>query len=78
VSQMVPPDRGRDAALATARQCARHDSATVAAAKRFVKRDLAAELAEEKRLFLALFDRAVVVDALRTFCNSTDVRPYLA
>ncbi|MCB9506952.1 MAG: enoyl-CoA hydratase/isomerase family protein [Myxococcales bacterium] len=78
VAQMVPPGRGLEVAVATARQAALHDPETVAAAKAFAKPALEDELRAERELFLRLFERPVVAQALATFCASTDVRPYLA
>ena len=76
-SRMVPAGRGLDAATALARQAAGFDPETVRAAKAFSKPIPRDRLAEEKEIFLRLFDRPLVVDALRTFVESDDVRPYL-
>lgn len=78
VSQMVPGGRGAEVARRTAAQVTRYDRDARATCKAFVKPLPVARLAEEKAHFVRLFQRPVVRDALRTFCESTDVRPYLA
>ena len=78
VSQMVPVGAGAEAARRLAAQTTRFDAEAVRTTKAFMKPLPADELATEKAHFLRLFDRPVVRDALRTFYESTDVRPYLA
>lgn len=77
-SQMVGAGQGAEAARRLASQAARFDPVARAAAKAFMKPVPVDALAAEKELFLTLFERPPVVDALRAFCESTDVRPYLA
>lgn len=77
-SQMVPAGAGAEAARRLGAQCRKYDSETMRTAKAFMKPLPAAELAKEKEIFIRLFDRPVVREALRAFYESTDVRPYLA
>ena len=77
-SQMVPAGSGADAARRLAEQALKYDPETTRTAKAFMKPHPANELTAEKEIFLRLFDRPVVREALRTFYESTDVRPYLA
>lgn len=77
VSQMVPSGQGLVAARATASQMTKFDREAVAAAKRFTKPLPAAELVEERELFLRLALRPNLREALRRFVESTDPRPYL-
>lgn len=77
-SQMVPVGKGAVAARRTAEQATRYDAETRRTCKAFMKPIPRAQLDAEKAHFVRLFQRPVVVDALRTFYESTDVRPYLA
>lgn len=77
-STMVPKGRGVDAARRLASQSTKYDPTARRACKAFMKPLPAAHLAREKALFLELFQRPVVVDALKNFYESSDVRPYLA
>jgi len=77
VSQVVGEGQALRAARATAAQAAKFDAATAAAAKRFIKPYPRAELEREMELFLELFARPVVQDALRKFVDDTGPMPYL-
>jgi len=77
VSQLVAEGQAAAVALRTAEQTLRFAPGAVAAAKRFVKPDLGAALAEEKRLFLELFRSPVVEAALARFDADTSAMPYL-
>jgi len=77
VSQMVAQGKQLDAARATARQAVRFDRAAAETCKAFIKPIPYAELEAEKELFKRLSVRPVVLDALKKFVESTDVRPYL-
>ncbi len=77
VSQVVAEGQARAVALRTAQQVRRFASHTVAAAKRFIKPDLSAELAEEKALFLRLWQSPTVEAALARFDADTSAMPYL-
>lgn len=77
-SQMVPAGSGAEAARRLGAQCLKYDPETTRTAKAFMKPLPSKELADEKEVFLRLFERPVVREALRTFYESTDVRPYLA
>ena len=55
----------------------RFDPTARVAAKRFIKPLPRAELHEEKRLFLELASRPTLMEALKRFVESEDVRPYL-
>lgn len=78
---LVSQVAARGEALAVARdvaaQAARFAPQVVRAAKGFVKRVPAEELAEEKQLFLRMFAQPGVVEALRRFVESEDPMPYL-
>lgn len=77
VSQVVAPGAHVEAARRTARQAARFDAPTLAAAKAFAKRLPRERLDEELELFLELVRRPEVEQALARFVTSTDPRPYL-
>jgi enoyl-CoA hydratase/carnithine racemase len=77
VSQVVARGESLGVARELATQAALFDPEVVARAKPFVKRVPAAELAEEKKLFLELFSAPRVAEALRRFVESRDVMPYL-
>jgi enoyl-CoA hydratase/carnithine racemase len=77
-SQMVPAETGADVARRLAEQTLKYDPETTLRAKAFMKPLPVDELLKEKEIFLELFDRPVVREALRAFYESTDVRPYLA
>jgi len=77
VSQVVAEGQALRAARATAAQMAKFDPETVAAAKGFVKPFPRAELEREMEIFLELFERPVVQEALRKFVEDTGPMPYL-
>jgi enoyl-CoA hydratase/carnithine racemase len=77
VSQVVAEGQALRAAKATAVQMAKFDPETVAAAKKFVKPFPKAELEREMELFLELFQRPVVQEALRKFVEDKGPMPYL-
>jgi enoyl-CoA hydratase/carnithine racemase len=77
VSQVAAEGETLRLARATAAQIGKFDRATSAAAKRFLKPIPEAELKREIEIFLELFERPVVQEALRKFVESTDALPYL-
>lgn len=77
VSQLLGEGHALRAARATAAQAAKFDPETTAAAKAFAKPIPRAELAREKEIFLELFARPVVQDALKRFVESQNPMPYL-
>ena len=77
VAQLVGEGAALRAARSTARQIAKFDATTVAAAKRFVKPLPREELQREIDLFCELLQRPTVEEALRKFVTSTEVQPYL-
>jgi enoyl-CoA hydratase/carnithine racemase len=77
VSQVVAEGQALRAAKATAAQMAKFDPETVKAAKKFVKPFPKAELEREMELFLELFQRPVVQEALRKFVEDKGPMPYL-
>ena len=77
VSQVVAEGQALRAARATAAQMAKFDPETVAAAKKFVKPFPKAELEREMELFLELFERPVVQEALKKFVEDKGPMPYL-
>lgn len=77
-SQLVGAGKGATAARRMAAQTTKYDADARATCKAFMKPLPAAELAAEKAHFVRLFQRPVVLDALKNFYTSTDVRPYLA
>ena len=60
-----------------AEQATRFDTDITKAAKAFVKPLPLEELEREKEIFLERLASDVVFDALDTFVNSEDIRPYL-
>jgi enoyl-CoA hydratase/carnithine racemase len=77
ISQMVAQGKHLDAARGTARQALRYDRDAATTCKAFIKPVPYAELEAEKAHFKRLVMRPVVLDALKKFVESTDVRPYL-
>jgi enoyl-CoA hydratase/carnithine racemase len=77
VSQLVARGEALAVARMTAQQAALFDPAAVASAKAFVKPSLSEQLADEKRRFLALFERPQVIAALASFVERGDAMPYL-
>jgi len=77
VSQVVAEGQALRAARATAAQMGKFDAETTAAAKKFVKPFPKAELEREMELFLELFQRPVVQEALRKFVEAKGPMPYL-
>jgi enoyl-CoA hydratase/carnithine racemase len=77
ISQVVAQGKHVQAARATARQAARFDPDANATCKLFTKPLPVAELAQEKEHFKRLVQRPVVLEALKKFVESTDLRPYL-
>ncbi|MCB9682674.1 MAG: enoyl-CoA hydratase/isomerase family protein [Alphaproteobacteria bacterium] len=77
VSQVTARGEHVQAARRAARQAARFDPASVAAAKRFVKPVPRARLDAEIDTFLEMLRNPAVEAALERFVTSTDVRPYL-
>jgi enoyl-CoA hydratase len=77
VSQVVGEDEVLRAARATATQLGKFDSATAAAAKRFIKPIPHEELRQEIDLFCELFSRPAVAAGLKKFVESTGAQPYL-
>lgn len=77
VSQVVARGEALGVAQRVAEQATRFDGETTRLAKAFIKDLPEAELAREKDLFLDMIQRPVVLEALRTFVESTSVRPYL-
>jgi enoyl-CoA hydratase/carnithine racemase len=78
VSQLVSEGEGLAAARRMAEQAVKFDPRATEAAKRFLKPIPKEALAEEKEIFLRLFENQVVTDSLRKFVESDDLRPYLA
>jgi enoyl-CoA hydratase/carnithine racemase len=77
ISQMVAQGKHLDAARATARQALRFDPDAAITCKRFIKTVPGEELEREKQHFKRLVLRPVVLNALKRFVESTDLRPYL-
>lgn len=77
VSQMVAGGEGLTAARALAAQSGKFDAVARRAAKAFIKRLPADELARERALFLELAQGPALLTALKRFVESTDLRPYL-
>ncbi|MCK6458944.1 MAG: enoyl-CoA hydratase/isomerase family protein [Planctomycetes bacterium] len=77
VGQVVAEGQAVRAARATAAQMAKFDPETAAAAKRFIKPFPKEELMREMELFLELFERPVVQEALRKFVEDKGPMPYL-
>jgi len=76
-SQVVAEGQALRAARATAAQMVKFDPVTTARAKRFCKPVPRAELAEELEIFLELFRRPVVQQALAKFVDDQGPMPYL-
>jgi enoyl-CoA hydratase/carnithine racemase len=76
-SQMVAPGEALNVARRVAEQVGRFDRNAASTAKAFIKQLPAEELAEEKRHFVRLFQSPVVLDALKRFVETDDIRPYL-
>lgn len=77
VSQVVGEGQALRAARAAAQQVLKFDAETAAAAKRFLKPLPAAELKQEIEVFLELFQRPVVQEALARFVDDEGPMPYL-
>ena len=77
VSQVVAEGQALRVAKATAAQMAKFDPETTAKAKKFVKPFPKAELEREMEIFLELFQRPVVQEALRKFVEDKGPMPYL-
>lgn len=77
VGQLVGRGRAADAAIRTARQAARFEPGTTAAAKRFMKPVPHEEIARERELFLELFTRPEVMEALDRFVTDRGPTPWL-
>lgn len=77
VSQVVAPGMALEVARRTARRMLSLDQDAASSAKAFAKSIPHAALAEEKKVFLRLFARPQVFDALGRFVESRDLRPYL-
>jgi enoyl-CoA hydratase/carnithine racemase len=77
VSHSVAAGEALAVARDLAQQAARFDARAVAAAKRFMKPLPETELARERELFVELFVRPEVREALRRFVESDDPMPYL-
>jgi enoyl-CoA hydratase/carnithine racemase len=78
VSQVVATGQGLDVARKMAKQMTKYDSEAQRACKAFIKPLPTDELEVEKAIFMRLIQRPVVIEALKTFYESTSVRPYLA
>lgn len=76
-SQVVARGQGLNVARKVAEQAARFDAHTTATAKAFIKPIPRAELEREKETFCRLVTSPAVEDALKTFIQSDDPRPYL-
>lgn len=77
VSQLAAEGEALRVARSTAVQITKFDAATRIAAKKFIKPIPYDELRREIDLFCELFQRPAVMDALKTFVESTDPMPYL-
>ncbi|HLG21072.1 MAG TPA: enoyl-CoA hydratase/isomerase family protein [Bdellovibrionota bacterium] len=77
VSQVVSVGEGLAAARSMAQQAAKFDPDARATTKEFMKPIPVKELEEEKQHFLRLFQRPQVMEALKKFVESDDLRPYL-
>lgn len=77
VSQMVAQGKHVDAARSTAKQATRFDNDAARTTKQFMKPIPYAELEQEKAHFKRLALSPVTEAALKKFCESTDLRPYL-
>jgi enoyl-CoA hydratase/carnithine racemase len=77
VSQVVSEGQAPAVARATARQLAKFDRATAAAAKKFLKPIPYEELRREIDIFCRLFTQPAVEKGLKNFVESCDAQPYL-
>ncbi len=77
VSQLAGEGAALQVARSTARQMAKFDASTTAAAKAFIKTLPREELQREIDLFCELLARPTVEAALAKFVSSTEVQPYL-
>lgn len=77
VSQLAAEGEALRLARGTASQIIKFDSATRAAAKKFIKPIPHDELRLEIDIFCELFTRPAVMAALKKFVESTDAMPYL-
>ncbi len=77
VSQLAGEGAALQLARSTARQIAKYDRDTTAAAKAFIKPLPREELQREIDLFCTLLARPSVEASLRKFVTSTEVQPYL-
>ncbi len=77
VSQLAAEGQALELARATARQIAKFDPRTRAAAKQFMKPIPHEELRREIEIFCDLFTRPAVEEGLRKFVESTAALPYL-
>ena len=77
VAQLAAEGETLRIARATAAQASKFDSATRAAAKKFIKPIPHEELRREIDLFCELFARPTLMAALKKFVDSTDAMPYL-
>ncbi|MBL9099685.1 MAG: enoyl-CoA hydratase/isomerase family protein [Myxococcales bacterium] len=77
VSQVVANGEGLGVARSLAAQSAKFDQTARKAAKAFIKKLPADELAEERELFVRLARGPALKAALKKFVESTDLRPYL-
>jgi enoyl-CoA hydratase/carnithine racemase len=77
VAQLAAEGEALKIARASAAQIAKFDSATRAAAKKFIKPIPHEELRRELDLFCELFARPTVMAALKRFTESTEAMPYL-
>lgn len=77
VSQVVARGRAAEIARATAQRAAQFDGAVLSRTKSFVKELPLAELEREKAHFKQMFTHPRVLEALRRFASSRDLRPYL-
>ena len=76
-SQMVATGEGLAAARMAAAQSVKFDKEAMVCAKEFIKFLPVAELAREKEHFLQLSQNPRLMQSLKTFVESTDIRPYL-
>ena len=77
VSQQVSRGEALEVARQVALQATRFNAQTTKQAKAFLKPIPHAELEEEKRIFMDMIQQPVVREGLKTFVESTSVRPYL-
>ncbi len=78
ISQVVKPGATRRAALGAAAQALKFDTRAVAACKAFAKPLVRDETRQEIEVFLELFEREAVQDALKRFVENDGPMPYLA